>query len=476
MHAGSIRGVTIDDQERGYDREDSVFYTPVPTKGSPTEVLAERFQIWRKFLKDLIAYFREVSSSYEHRAKSLLKVSNVINNTNAPSALLADGGLSDANRILRDFHKQAIVEANKARDIESDVINQLSGLRADLAQKIKEIKSLSGDFKNNVEKEKETTRRAVTALEEALALVDSDPESVAGKGDPYVVRLGVERQVERQIDEENYLHRAYLNLENSGRELESIVVGEVQKAYNALASILKRDADEMYSTVEKLRTGPIAMPRDHEWTKFVKSDPHFVNPDMPLRRLEDIEYPGKHHPATAEVRAGMLERKSKYLKSYTPGWYVLSPTHLHEFKSADRIYTQPPVMSLYLPDQKLGSRSQPGSSSHKFVIKGRQTGSMHRGHTWVFRAETYETMLAWFDTIKALTEKSGEERNAFVRRHASVRSTSAGSARSVSSDGGLEEDEADAVPYSANQSLASQPVRQESSRPSPAGVQTSAMI
>ncbi|KAH7393841.1 hypothetical protein DE146DRAFT_616455 [Phaeosphaeria sp. MPI-PUGE-AT-0046c] len=469
MHAGSIRGVTIDDQEHGYDREDSVFYTPVPTKGSPTEVLAERFQTWRKFLKDLIAYFREVSSSYEHRAKSLLKVSNVINNTNAPSALLTEGGLNDANRILRDFHKQAIVEANKARDIESDVINQLSGLRADLAQKIKEIKSLSGDFKNNVEKEKENTRKCVTALEEALALVDSDPTAVAGKGDPFVVRLGVERQVERQIDEENYLHRAYLNLENSGRELESIVVGEVQKAYNALASILKRDADDMYSTVEKLRSGPIAMPRDHEWTKFVKTDPHFVNPDMPLRRLEEIEYPGKHHPATAEVRAGMLERKSKYLKSYTPGWYVLSPTHLHEFKSADRIYTQPPVMSLYLPDQKLGSRSQPGSSSHKFVIKGRQTGSMHRGHTWVFRAETYETMLAWFDCIKALTEKSGEERNAFVRRHASVRSTSAGSARSASSDGGLEEDEADAVPYSANQSLVNQPVRQESARPSPGG-------
>lgn len=149
--------------------------------------------------------------------------------------------------------------------------------------------------------------------------------------------------------------------------------------------------------------------------------------------------------------------------------YVLSPTHIHEFKSADRIYTQPPVMSLYLPDQKLGSRSQPGSSSHKFVVKGRQTGSMHRGHTWVFRAESYETMLAWYDDIKVLTEKSGEERNAFVRRHASVRSISAGSARSASSDGGLEEDEADAIPYSANQSLASQPVREQPSRPSPGG-------
>ncbi|KAJ4384624.1 phosphatidylinositol 4,5-bisphosphate-binding protein [Didymella sp. IMI 355093] len=454
LHAGSIRGVTIDDQEHGYDREDSVFYTPVPTKGSPTDVLADRFQTWRKFLKDLITYFREVSSSYEHRAKSLLKVSNVINNTNAPASLLSgNGGLNDATRFLRDFHKQSIVEANKARDIEADVINQVSGLRADLAQKIKEIKSLSGDFKNNVEKEKENTRKCVTALEEALAVVDSDPSAIAGKGDPYVVRLGVERQVERQIDEENYLHRAYLNLENSGRELESIVVGEIQKAYNALATILKRDADDMYATVEKLRSGPIAMPRDQEWGRFVRSDSHFVNPDLPLRRLEEIEYPGKHHPATTEVRAGMLERKSKYLKSYTPGWYVLSPTHIHEFKSADRIYTQPPVMSLYLPDQKLGSRSQPGSSSHKFVIKGRQAGSMHRGHTWVFRAETYETMNAWYDDIETLTEKSGEERNAFVRRHASVRSISAGSARSASSDGGLEEDEADAIPYSANQSM-----------------------
>ena len=80
-------------------------------------------------------------------------------------------------------------------------------MRRKIKDKIKEIKSLSGDFKNNVEKEKEGTRKAVAALEEALAVVDSDPSAIAGKGDPYVVRLGVERQVERQIDEENYLHR-----------------------------------------------------------------------------------------------------------------------------------------------------------------------------------------------------------------------------------------------------------------------------
>lgn len=51
---------------------------------------------------------------------------------------MTDGGPNEANLVLRNCHKQAIAEANKARDIERDVINQLSGLRADLVQKIKD--------------------------------------------------------------------------------------------------------------------------------------------------------------------------------------------------------------------------------------------------------------------------------------------------------------------------------------------------
>jgi hypothetical protein len=116
--------------------------------------------------------------------------------------------------------------------------------------------------------------------------------------------------------------QAFLNLENSGRELESIVVSEIQKAYNAYASILRREANEALDTVEKLQAGPISMPQDHEWNSFVANTDELVDPRIPLRNVENITYPGKDHPAAAEIRAGMLERKSKYLKSYTPGWYV----------------------------------------------------------------------------------------------------------------------------------------------------------
>ena len=151
---------------------------------------------------------------------------------------------------------------------------------------------------------------------------------------------------------------------------------------------------------------------------------------------------------------------------------MLSPTHLHEFKSPDRITSQAPLMSLSLTDQKLGSHSSGDSSSHKFMLKGRQSGGMHRGHAWVFRAESHDTMLAWFEDIKNLTEKTGEERTAFIRRHARSVSGNSEKPGSVSSDGGMDEDEADQVPYSATGSLADQAPKKEekfAERPNPGG-------
>lgn len=158
-------------------------------------------------MKDLITYFREIQTHYDHRAKNLLKISNVINNIAAPPVFLASGGVDDALQILRDYHRSAITEANKSKDIENDVILALVGLRSDLSLKIKEIKSLSGDFKNSVEKEMDSTRKAVNSLQDGLGKSDVDPSQMTGRQDPYLLKLAVDRQVEKQIDEENYLHQ-----------------------------------------------------------------------------------------------------------------------------------------------------------------------------------------------------------------------------------------------------------------------------
>lgn len=158
-------------------------------------------------MKDLINYFRDLQKSYDTRSKTLHSASNVINNISYPNNFQDAGGMADAVGILRDFHRASINEATKSKDLENEVITQLTGLRSDLQQKIKEIKSLSGDFKNSVAKEQDHTRKAVRALQEALGSVDHDAASTSGRGDPFLVKMGVDRQLERQIEEENYLHR-----------------------------------------------------------------------------------------------------------------------------------------------------------------------------------------------------------------------------------------------------------------------------
>lgn len=107
-------------------------------------------------------------------------------------------------------------------------------------------------------------------------------------------------------------------------------------------------------------------------------------------------------------------------------------------------------MSLYLPEQKLGSHSQEGTASQKFILKGRQTGAMHIGHTWVFRAESYDTMMAWYSDIKVLTEKTPQERNDMFGLV--TRSGSRASRRSTSSDTRAVEEE-DEEPFSAREAV-----------------------
>ena len=208
LAAGSVKSLALGDKEK-YSGSDvfSAFSTPVPTHGQPTEILANRFQDWRRVLKDLVAYFREVQKSHDARSKSLLSLSNLTSNILGPTSFLAEGGIGNGTKILKDYHRRALSESNKAKQIEEEVILQLSGLRSDLSTKIKEIKSLSGDFKNSVDKEMESTRKAVKGYQEALGLVETDPHATSGKGDPFIIRLGVERQIDRQVDEENYLHK-----------------------------------------------------------------------------------------------------------------------------------------------------------------------------------------------------------------------------------------------------------------------------
>jgi len=151
------------------------------------------------------------------------------------------------------------------------------------------------------------------------------------------------------------------------------VVGEIQKSYNAYAGILKREADAGYSAIEELRFGPIAMPKDREWISFIQRDSQFVDPEIPIRTADQIHYPGQDHFACQEIRAGLLERKSKYLKSYTAGWYVAS------IVTTDCADTVAGTCSRQLTSTNLSLRTKRARQSCLSTFQNRSSGLTRQG-------------------------------------------------------------------------------------------------
>lgn len=91
-------------------------------------------------------------------------------------------------------------------------------------------------------------------------------------------------------------------------------------------------------------------------------------------------------------------------------------------------------------------------------------------HNWVFRAETHEEMLAWYHDIEQLVQlpnMSLSQRQTFIASHA-PEDTGDHQRQSGSSSPGLDEDEADEVPYSQSHSI-EEPSPQSPQRPAPGG-------
>lgn len=166
--------------------------------------------------------------------------------------------------------------------------------------------------------------------------------------------------------------------------------------------------------ISKLDSGFFNVDPQFEWDNFISRDPNFLLPNLPMRTFKEIVYKYQFDPLTYEIKSGFLERRSKFLKSYSKGYYVLTPNFLHEFKTADRKKDLVPVMSLALSEctvtehSRKNSTSSPNStgSDAKFVLHAKQNGIIRRGHNWVFKADSYESMMSWFDNLKILTSTS----------------------------------------------------------------------
>ncbi|CCE62803.1 hypothetical protein TPHA_0D01630 [Tetrapisispora phaffii CBS 4417] len=392
----------------------------IPTNSHPTEILATRFTAWRSVIKSLVTYLSEASSIQDEIVRQQLRLTHAIEfpffsieNLYQPSSQedknnqnfflsLGNGSVQDLPTILNLYHSSLASNASKvSKELSSDIIPRLRDLRGDLLIKIKEIKVLNSDFKNSCQKELQKTK------DDLKVFLQSIEEARYGtpKQDPYLTKLVLNRQIKKQLSEENFLHEAFDNLQSSAEELEKVVVMEIQNALTNYAKLLGQQSQLVFDVlISKLDTGFFSKNPNFEWENFIARDPNFILPDIPMRKMNSIIYKNQNDPLTYEITSGYLEKRSKFLKAYSKGYYVLSPSFLHEFKSPDRKKDLVPIMSLPLNECTVTEHSRKGSSDYKFILHSKQNGLIIRGHNWVLKSDSYENMMLWYNLINDLTK------------------------------------------------------------------------
>lgn len=467
----------------------SLPYTFNSSHEYPTEMLASRFQAWRLIIKDLVNYLKEFASVEEEIVRQQLRLQQAVGTATAATSLLAatashgahsddlnainklflpigNGSIQDIPTILTKFHQQNVTNGSKTlKEINSVIIPKLEELRKDLLIKTKEIKNLQNDFKTNLGKEIQETRKLLAQFQQAIELLHklehggggghhllgigehgvasgSGGNGVSGIAitdglndhallDPYLVKTRLERQLKRQLLEETYLYDAYANLQNSGGKLELIVVLEIQNYLSMFLGLVENEhAAVAKYLIPTITNGFLSKDQLFEWDLFIlrhlpsttalqqlavghlgsalvaPRTGTFIDLSFPARRILDINIPNFDSPLNVAVREGTLERRSKFFKSYLSGWYVLTCNYLHEFKLQDRKRDPLPVMSLLLDACLVSEHSKNDGKAggvYKFVLYSKGLNLRHRSHNWVFRTDTYKNMIDWYNDIKNLT-------------------------------------------------------------------------
>ncbi|KIM35971.1 hypothetical protein M413DRAFT_449438 [Hebeloma cylindrosporum] len=389
----------------------------------PADILIERFVAWKAIVKQLTAYFEGIADIENNTGKELTKLAGVIQVPfRAGNQFLGEGGLQDVfydirdkTRIIADHH------ANLGRTIDSSIVQHLQKLRTEIKAHIKNVQNDTGRLAASVAKERELSTKLVGELANAVSTYRNTPMQLQPKNDPYIANLAVAHQLQRQVLEENLLHKSIIIMQQNSAHFEEGIVRSIQSAWATFDEWKTRASVASQEIFASLSAHLAALPADREWIQFAARSDHLLHPETPLRDPQLINYPLKNDPSVIPAHTGHLERKKRYTRNYTEGYYVLTPAgFLHEFHSSDPTVPagQNPVFSLFLPSCTLGPASTTRARINKFHIECTPEGQgtiktgTFRGlwggegtKAWSFRARSRDDMMEWWNDIRMLCAK-----------------------------------------------------------------------
>ncbi|VVT54756.1 uncharacterized protein SAPINGB_P004242 [Magnusiomyces paraingens] len=309
-------------------------------------------------------------------------------------------------RIRTDALINKSVETEQA--LRTSVLPQLATTRADIEKHVKGLKTSGVKQSKEVEKAKSVTLQAV---EELGRHTSSFNISAGGnrhdyKHDPYVLYRQTLNAIDDQLAKENSQIDALVFTEKSIETLENHVVQTLQQAahlfdqitgaYNGLALESSQIEAQAFASIEP----------GSEWNLFFANNgPQLVPYDKPHREISHVTFHNDGHPSTRPVLEGVLLRKEgKLLKSWTSGYYVLTPSnYLLQYTSNNYVQDPTPEFALYLPEATVSEIITKEGGKFKFTVTAKDgTRTVGLGSkTYSFKTNTYEEIGEWQAGIKA---------------------------------------------------------------------------
>jgi len=380
-----------------------------PLELRPSDILIDRFTEWKSITKSLISYFEGIADIENNTSKELYKLGGVIQVPfRQGNQFLGEGGMQDVffgirekTRAIADHH------ANLAKTVEMSIVQHLQKLRAEIKAHIRNIQLDTGKLANSVAKERELSTKVITDLARSITMLKNTPMSVSSKEDPWLANMIVARQLAKQVQEENALQKSIIIMQQNSAHFEEGVVRALQTAWETFDNWAGRMSAQVQESWQMMGVQMKSVQPNTEWIAFAARSDHLLDPETPLRNPEHINYPGKDDPSVIAINTGMLDRKKRFTKSYSEGFYVLTAAgYLHEHTSSDVTKHPEPRLSIFLPNCTLGAPTGVHARSHKFSITlGKGKGiSLGRSDGYTLRARSHDELMEWWNDCKQLSK------------------------------------------------------------------------
>lgn len=387
----------------------------------PTPAMKQRCQAWLSVVDHVDTYLKAAAQRYDGIYAATTQLSrNMPQPTNLDDqfAPVGHGGIQDLfAKLWWDLNlPDGKAAENASSVIKNELLKDVELLRGDLNRSISEFDDMSASFVAPTDTALAPSKTQDVGLQKRITefghAVNAAELGKQPEIDPYILKLQLDRKIESYVKKHNRQADSHAYVQDAAKRVDGEVTERLQSILRKYTDIVEQNAKIIAAGAQDSRTVFINQPKLFEykyWLGKTSAPVSFTGSNSKNYSARengvDLKYPSENSPYAKAIRTGTLERRTKFLHTYSAGEYVLTPLSLIEIRH------NAPVWAIDLVGAKLRKDHKAAKDKDQFVILGKQHGSSSgKQHSFVFRAKVASN---WIRDLERITSsdnsgKSGD--------------------------------------------------------------------